>query len=157
MSQLSEKEIRERLDPVCDAFEAAWLRGERPLLSDLVQNAAPEIRSPLFMELLGIELEFRNQDNEVLGPAEYESRYPEFTAEIQTTFRIELRARGEELLKTSSEISQSPETPAVATDSAITRTRIIFSKWWTKKLLILSASMGMSLVVALNESDKGAS
>lgn len=87
MTHLTGKELRERLDPLCDAFEAAWLRGERPSLSDLVQNEAPEIRTPLFTELLGIELEFRNRVGEIPGPEEYQSRYAAFNAEIQALFR----------------------------------------------------------------------
>ncbi len=122
MTRLTEKEIRERLDPVCDAFEAALGRGERPMLTDLVLSAAPEIRSPLFTELLAIELEFRTQVGEVPGPAEYESRYPGFTAEIQGMFRKERATEREELRKTSDETGVSPETPSPATDSLMVKT-----------------------------------
>ncbi len=124
MSHLTEKEIREKMDPCCDAFEAAWLRGERPLLTDLLQGAAPEIRSVLFTELLCIELEFRTQDNQVPGQAEYESRYPDFTAEIQRIFRNETSPRREKQPKTLNATSLSTETPAAATDSVITKTML---------------------------------
>lgn len=87
MSQFSEKQLRKRLDPICDEFEAAWLRGERPSLDDIVQQVEPEIHSQLFAELLGIELEFRGQAGEFPERDEYESRYPAFSAEIQATFR----------------------------------------------------------------------
>ncbi len=122
MTRLTEKEIRERLDPVCDALEAALGRGERPMLTDLVLSAALEIRSPLFTELLAIELEFRTQVGEVPGPAEYESRYPGFTAEIQGMFRKERATEREELRKTSDETGVSPETPSPATDSLMVKT-----------------------------------
>ena len=124
MTHLTEKEIREKLDPVCDAFEAALGRGERPMLTDLVLSAAPEIRSPLFTELLAIELEFRTQVGEVPRPAEYESRYPGFTAEIQGLFRKESATQREELLKTSDETGVSPETPSPATDSVMAKTML---------------------------------
>lgn len=87
MPRPTPKEIREQLDPICDAFEARWLQGERPSINDLVQASPPQIQSQLFSELLGIELELRGRNGERLVPEEYEASFPDYRAEIQSTFQ----------------------------------------------------------------------
>ena len=51
--------IVDRIDRVCDQFEAAWRAGQRPRIEDhLVEAVGPE-RSALLRELLLAELECR--------------------------------------------------------------------------------------------------
>ena len=86
MPDLSNREIRELIDPHCDAFEASWRRGNRQSLQELTKGVPTEVRSALFRELLAIELELRSQAGELPGLGDYEKQYPEFTEEVRQEF-----------------------------------------------------------------------
>jgi serine/threonine protein kinase/tetratricopeptide (TPR) repeat protein len=80
---------RKRIDSVCDRFEAAWRRGERPDLLSFLSGIAEPVRSQLFRELLALELELRRGDGERLDPRSYRDRYREYSAIIDAAFAME--------------------------------------------------------------------
>src|SRR5262249_1489316 len=53
-----------RIDELCDAFEAAWLRGERPTVEEYLARAAPEDQPRLLAELLRLDAEYRGKAGE---------------------------------------------------------------------------------------------
>src|ERR1051326_981314 len=82
--------VLERMVSVCDRFEAEWRAGRRPVIEDFLAAAAAADRLPLFERLLGLELELRRAAGEALSRNEYQSRFPNFSAIVDTVFASEL-------------------------------------------------------------------
>lgn len=51
----------QRIDQLCDAFESAWQRGERPALAAFVEQAAPRDRPQAADELAAIDQAYRSR------------------------------------------------------------------------------------------------
>jgi tRNA A-37 threonylcarbamoyl transferase component Bud32 len=64
------------VDQVCEAFEAAWQRGEEPRLEDYLGNAAGAERLKLLQELLRLDLDYRGQNGDRPTREEYRRRFP---------------------------------------------------------------------------------
>jgi serine/threonine protein kinase/tetratricopeptide (TPR) repeat protein len=79
----------ERVDRICDAFEAAWQRGEKPRVEDYLGTAAEPERSKLLEELLKLELEFRGKTGDSPVPQEFLRRFPQHAALITVIFARE--------------------------------------------------------------------
>src|SRR5262245_1788947 len=67
----------ERIDLLCDRFEAAWQAGGRPDLSALLGEVTPEERAALFRELFRLEVHYRRKRGEEPRTEEYTEAYPE--------------------------------------------------------------------------------
>jgi len=65
-----------RIDQVCDRFEAAWKRGERPCLEDQLSQVETEARADLLRELLLVEWEILRQRNQRVALDSYLTRFP---------------------------------------------------------------------------------
>jgi serine/threonine protein kinase len=65
-----------QIDSVCDAFEQAWIRGERPIIEKQLGAVGEEGRPMLLNELVRIELEWRSRLGERPTDAEYATRFP---------------------------------------------------------------------------------
>jgi serine/threonine-protein kinase len=64
------------IDAVCERFEKAWQRGERPRVEEyLLGNMDEPTRSGLLMELLKMDLEYRRKHGEQPEEAEYRARF----------------------------------------------------------------------------------
>ena len=61
--------VVDRIDRVCDRFEAAWRAGRRPRIEDYLGEAAGPERSALLRELLLAELECRRRRRRAAGSA----------------------------------------------------------------------------------------
>ncbi|HZN32397.1 MAG TPA: serine/threonine-protein kinase, partial [Pirellulaceae bacterium] len=68
----------ERLDKVCDAFEAAWRdeNGEPPRLDEFLTPLDAEMQSAALLELLPIELAYLKQRGRPISPSDYRRRFP---------------------------------------------------------------------------------
>jgi serine/threonine-protein kinase len=73
----------DRIDELCDKFEAAWRSGARPQIPDFVALASEGLRSKLFYELLLVELEYRRNAGEHPVQDEYLENFPTFAREIE--------------------------------------------------------------------------
>ncbi len=69
-------EDREKIEKVIDAFEEAWLAGEKPRIEDFVKDAG-EARRDLLIELAFTDLEYRLRGGEARVVEDYASRFPE--------------------------------------------------------------------------------
>lgn len=76
----------ERIDELCERFEAEWRAGEVPLLSDYLHLADADARDQLIRGLVEIELEYRIQKGESPRIASYESTYPIHSNAIRDAF-----------------------------------------------------------------------
>src|SRR5207248_11611881 len=64
------------LEAAVDAFEAAWLRGERPRLEDHLPPDGDPGRLPVLLELVHTALEFRLTAGEPAQVENYLERFP---------------------------------------------------------------------------------
>jgi tRNA A-37 threonylcarbamoyl transferase component Bud32 len=67
------------IDPVCDAFEAAWRAGQRPMIEEYLGSVMESVRSTLLAELIQTELEWRFRLGEEPNRNDYGSRFPAFS------------------------------------------------------------------------------
>jgi serine/threonine protein kinase/O-acetyl-ADP-ribose deacetylase (regulator of RNase III) len=72
------------MDRICDAFEAAWKAGQRPLLEDYLQQHGQEAGSTLLRELLTVELQYRRRRGEPTRLEEYRLRFPQHAELLQS-------------------------------------------------------------------------
>ena len=66
-----------RVDELCDRFESAWRRGERPCLADYARELPEADRLVAARELIRVEVEYRVRRGEVPLPREYEEADPD--------------------------------------------------------------------------------
>ena len=74
-------DLARRLDPICDAFEAAWRAarssGARPRIEDFLRDMPEPGRALLLRELLLAEVHYRRQLGEHPQPEDYQARFPQ--------------------------------------------------------------------------------
>jgi hypothetical protein len=101
--------VAQRLDPVCDRFESAWLANGRPRLEDfLLQVGEPE-RAALLRELLALDLDYRARLGERPTAQEYRTRLPEHTELIDAVFAaLPAPAKGPTPLPSTAERQPAP-------------------------------------------------
>jgi serine/threonine protein kinase/Tfp pilus assembly protein PilF len=67
----------EELDALCDAFERAWRdESQSPRLDDFFAGLAGDLQTAALLELLPIELAYRQRRGETISLPDYEMRYP---------------------------------------------------------------------------------
>jgi len=77
-----------RVEAMCDRFEAAWKAGLRPRIEDYV-GEVPEVgRAALLRALVALDLAYRRQNGERPTPEEYQCRFPEHVAVIETILGV---------------------------------------------------------------------
>jgi predicted Ser/Thr protein kinase/tetratricopeptide (TPR) repeat protein len=76
----------QEIDGICDRFEAAWLVGETPVLSEYLADALPEAKASLFRDLLALELEYRRGMGERPAAAAYLEQFPQFAEVVEAEF-----------------------------------------------------------------------
>ena len=69
--------VAERLDVVCDRFEAACEGGQRPLISDYLEGVDEPARAVLARELIVLDLHYRHRRAEVPRVADYDAVNPD--------------------------------------------------------------------------------
>ncbi|QEH34996.1 Serine/threonine-protein kinase PrkC [Aquisphaera giovannonii] len=69
-----------------EAFEDGWHRGEPIRLEELLAPWRGPARRELFAQALGIELHYRRRRGERPTPDEYEGRFPDLAAAVQSEF-----------------------------------------------------------------------
>ena len=77
------------VDQICDEFENAWRQGQSPRIEEYLARVAPENRSTLLRELLGVEIEYRRKGGDACDAAEYLRRFPEQQDAINQIFKAE--------------------------------------------------------------------
>lgn len=76
---------RERMEPICRAFEAERKVGSSPRIEDYLDRAASEDRERLLRELLVLEIQLREEAGEPVEAAEYLGRF-EDDAMVESAF-----------------------------------------------------------------------
>jgi serine/threonine-protein kinase len=82
----------ERVDQVCNRFEAAWKRAksasQRPQMEDYLRQLPHSDHPALLRELLPLELDYRRRKSEQPRADEYQSRFPEHRELIRAIFNF---------------------------------------------------------------------
>lgn len=77
---VSDPDIAEQIDSICDAFESSWRAGTRPDLSSYLQRTNSPLKTlpleTLFTELVLIDISYRKRHGENPGVDEYARRFP---------------------------------------------------------------------------------
>jgi hypothetical protein len=68
----------DRIDQVCDKFEADWRAGIQSPIKAMLGTIKEPNRSKLFHELVLIELEYRFKQGDIPSPLEYADSFPEY-------------------------------------------------------------------------------
>jgi tetratricopeptide (TPR) repeat protein/tRNA A-37 threonylcarbamoyl transferase component Bud32 len=86
-------EVLDRIDRICDRFEAAWDRGERPRPEDELGAVEPRYRAPLLRDLLAAEMAARRRRGERPEPRDYRDRFPGDRDAVDSAFGAPTRRR----------------------------------------------------------------
>lgn len=76
----------QRVDAICDEFESRWQDGQRPSLSEFLDEARGVDRDVLLRELLAVELEYRRQRSDVVSADEYRQQFPDAAGVVTQVF-----------------------------------------------------------------------
>lgn len=76
---------RDRIDIVCDQFEAEWIKGVQPSIHDYLDfhGCSPEDRKELINELLLIDIEYRRSEGMPISKADYLELFPDLAESIE--------------------------------------------------------------------------
>jgi WD40 repeat protein len=67
----------QRVDKVCDDFEAAWKAGRRPQIEQSLEGTPTHLRPALLRELVALDIDYRRRVGEDVKPEEYRGRFPD--------------------------------------------------------------------------------
>jgi serine/threonine protein kinase/WD40 repeat protein len=70
-------QILERIDSVCRDFERAWRSGDHPRIEDYLAAAAGVERRELLQQLLLLDLDYRQETDDLPDQEEYHARFPQ--------------------------------------------------------------------------------
>jgi serine/threonine protein kinase len=98
----------QRIDQVCDRFEAAWKAGQRPRIEDYLSTAEEPARSILIRELIELDITYRRQAQEQPLAEEYRARFPFLDLTPLTSLLAEQTAVGPDVAWTASAVQTQP-------------------------------------------------
>src|SRR5262245_9591537 len=75
-----------RIDDACQQFEASWCNGKDPKLEDFLSACSDNERTPIFIELVHLELEYRSRRGEEPELQTYLDRFPKYGNVVQEIF-----------------------------------------------------------------------
>ncbi len=87
--------VLDRIDQVCDRFEAAWEAGNRPRLEDFLDEIDDAHRFVFLRDLLAAEIAARRRRGEHPTPEEYAALCPEGAGSILDLFVTTSSSRGD--------------------------------------------------------------
>lgn len=76
----------DRIDDVCQRFEASWRDGQPAKLEEVLRAVSDKDRTPVFVELLHLEIEYRGKRGESPDEQTYVDRFPEYSGVVQEVF-----------------------------------------------------------------------
>ena len=85
----------ERIDEMCDRFEAAWREGLAPRIEDYLAEAEEADRPALFQELMALERELRRRQGEHPEVKEYLDRFRGYAGIVCAAFGAQPDSGGE--------------------------------------------------------------
>ncbi|MHB8897361.1 MAG: protein kinase domain-containing protein [Thermoguttaceae bacterium] len=81
--------VEQRIDELCDEFEACWKRGERPAIEGFLGQVDAEHRGGLFSHLLAIEIYWRRRKGQLPTADEYGRVFPQHRELVDCQFQAD--------------------------------------------------------------------
>jgi serine/threonine-protein kinase len=78
--------LQERIDRLCDDFEAQWLDDARPQITDFLARIGPADQPALFYELMLVDLEYRVKGGERPAREDYLRDFPQFSDQVSAVY-----------------------------------------------------------------------
>ena len=75
--------VADRIDPVCDDFEAAYKSGNNPSIEDYLLRVESDHRAALFRELLLLDIQYGDRRGQSPNADDLSKRFPEFDALVR--------------------------------------------------------------------------
>lgn len=75
------RDVKQRIDRVCDQFEQAWTEGTHPRIEDFLGRVPKAERSALLRELILLEVELRSTGGTPPTLSDYQARFPTLNAD----------------------------------------------------------------------------
>ncbi len=75
------------IDSICDEFEASWKESSHPSLAKFLGKGSEDFRGMLFVELMAIDIDYREMEGETVSTDYYIDRFPQFEKQIRNWFR----------------------------------------------------------------------
>ncbi len=72
------EDLLDRIDMVCEAFEDAWQRGERPEIAPYLSDWQGADRQALFQHLVELDIDYRGRTGEPRSMADLLPQFPEY-------------------------------------------------------------------------------
>lgn len=76
--------VANKVDAICDQFEEMWKRNQRPRLEDFLANRDPQLARILFVELVLLDINYRQAAGETPSLEDYSTRFPEYSDVLST-------------------------------------------------------------------------
>ncbi len=89
----------DQVDHVCDAFEQCWKAGETPALEDYLKDVDETTQQMLLPELIGLELDYRQQRNESPAAEEYRRRFSQHRSIVDDVFKNRQENQGDKAVE----------------------------------------------------------
>jgi serine/threonine protein kinase len=105
--ELQSLEQAQRIDQLCDQFEAAWKAGQLPRLEQfLLDHARAAERALALRSLLAVELELSRREGRPAQEHDYAARFPQFAGVVREAFQ-ELNTRAETQAALDTSVAQA--------------------------------------------------
>ena len=88
MIHLSAAEL-ETIDQYCEKFEEQWRQDSSACISSALKECPVDLQPPLMVELLKLDIDYRNKSGHIPTPHEYISQYPDSIHAINEAFGFE--------------------------------------------------------------------
>ncbi len=75
------------MEPVCNDFDHAWSRGDRPEIAGVLGRVPDVLRTDLLRELILIDCDWRRKAGEKPMPGDYAALFPELSEELNRLVR----------------------------------------------------------------------
>jgi serine/threonine-protein kinase len=159
--------LAEQIHVICDAFDVAWGdvalgNGQQPQIEDYLADTDASNRSPIFHELLLVELEYRRKLGETPESSEYATRFPKdaetiaqafISAADQDTANISLNPEADTAVRAfGPQVIEPAPTLVVGSQSAAGS---LLGQFGDYELLKEIARGGMGIVCAGQRADRG--
>ena len=76
------------VDRICDSFESAWKQGTTPDIARFLSDTDPNLRSTLFVELVKLDIHYREQSGESATLDDYSNRFPEHADSLEELIHL---------------------------------------------------------------------
>ncbi len=80
-------ESLEIIEAICNQFESEWQSGQVPSVETHLQQVREDLRTPLLIELLLLDIDYRTRDGQVPVRSDYDTRFPNETPALDNVFR----------------------------------------------------------------------